>query len=124
MTLTRRNFANGCGVSTSSALIRASHGIGDPAPFSTRLPIPQLIDAAKQGNAVNLRVISGRHAFVHGKPTRTYGYSAPVLGPVIRQTPNTSCGHAGAASRFHVRDRDEKREQVRRWLNFSSQPIS
>ena len=26
----------------------------------------------------------GRHAFVEGKPARTYGYSAPVLGPVIR----------------------------------------
>jgi blue copper oxidase len=31
-----------------------------------------------------LKVRSGRHAFVKGKPTRTYGYSAPVLGPVIR----------------------------------------
>jgi FtsP/CotA-like multicopper oxidase with cupredoxin domain len=84
MTLTRRNFAIGCGAFVSSALICARHGIGDPAPFSTRLPIPKLIDAAKQGNAVNLRVMSGRHAFVHGKPTQTYGYSAPVLGPVIR----------------------------------------
>jgi hypothetical protein len=28
--------------------------------------------------------MSGRHAFVEGKPARTYGYSAPVLGPVIR----------------------------------------
>jgi hypothetical protein len=43
-----------------------------------------LIDAAKQGNAVNLKVRSGRHAFTRGKLTRTYGYSAPVLGPVIR----------------------------------------
>jgi blue copper oxidase len=58
--------------------------MGEPAPFSTPLPIPKLIDAAKQGNAVKLKVMSGRHAFVAGKPTRTYGYSAPVLGPVIR----------------------------------------
>jgi FtsP/CotA-like multicopper oxidase with cupredoxin domain len=84
MTLTRRNFAIGCGAFASSAFIWARHGIGDPAAFSTRLPIPTLIDAPKQGNAVNLKVMSGRHAFVHGKPTRTYGYSAPVLGPVIR----------------------------------------
>jgi blue copper oxidase len=84
MTLTRRNFAIGCGAFASSAIICARHGIGDTAPFSTRLPIPRLIDAAKQGNAVNLKVMSGRHAFVQGKPTRTYGYSAPVLGPVIR----------------------------------------
>jgi blue copper oxidase len=84
MTLTRRNFAIGCGAFASTALICGRQGIGDPAPFSTRLPIPRLIDAAKQGNAVDLRAMSGRHAFVHGKPTRTYGYSAPVLGPVIR----------------------------------------
>jgi blue copper oxidase len=58
--------------------------MGDFAPPRTPLPIPRLIDAAKQGNAVTLKVMSGRHAFVHGKPTRTYGYSAPVLGPVIR----------------------------------------
>jgi blue copper oxidase len=84
MTLTRRNFAIGCGAFASSAFIWARHGIGGPAPFSTRLPIPTLIEAPKQGNAVNLKVMPGRHAFVHGKPTRTYGYSAPVLGPVIR----------------------------------------
>jgi blue copper oxidase len=84
MTLTRRNFAIGCGAFASSALICARQGIGDLAPFSTPLPIPPLIEAAKQGNAVNLKVMSGRHAFVQGKPTRTYGYSAPVLGPVIR----------------------------------------
>jgi len=58
--------------------------MGEAAPFSTPLPIPKLIDAAKHGNAVKLKVMSGRHAFVKGKPTRTYGYSAPILGPVIR----------------------------------------
>ena len=58
--------------------------MGEPAPFSTPLPIPELIDAANQGNAVKLKVVSGRHAFLEGKPTRTYGYSAPILGPVIR----------------------------------------
>ena len=84
MTLTRRNFAIGCGAFASSALICARYGLGDSAPFDTRLPIPTLIDAAKQGNAVHLKVMSGRHAFVHGKSTRTYGYSAPILGPVIR----------------------------------------
>src|ERR1700751_5739981 len=25
-----------------------------------------------------------RHAFIEGKPTGTYGYSAPILGPVMR----------------------------------------
>ena len=58
--------------------------MGESAPFSTPLPVPRLIDAASQGNAVKLKVTSGQHAFVEGKPTRTYGYSAPILGPVIR----------------------------------------
>jgi len=84
MNLTRRNFAIGCGAFGSSALLGAARNIADSTPFRTRLPIPRLIDAAKQGNAVSLKVISGRHAFVNGKPTRTYGYSAPILGPVIR----------------------------------------
>ncbi len=84
MTLTRRHFAIGCAAFASSALVSARNGIGDPAPFGTPLPLPNLIDAAKQGNAVRLSAMSGRHAFVPGKPTRTYGYSAPVLGPVIR----------------------------------------
>jgi blue copper oxidase len=82
--LTRRQFASGSAAIVSSALIGAQSGISEPAPFSTPLPIPNFIDAAKQGNAVNLKVMSGRHAFVRGKPTRTYGYSAPILGPVIR----------------------------------------
>jgi cuproxidase len=81
--LTRRQFASGSVAILSNGLIGGS-GMGEPAPFSTPLPIPRLIDAASQGNAVKLKVTSGRHAFVEGKPTRTYGYSAPIHGPVIR----------------------------------------
>jgi FtsP/CotA-like multicopper oxidase with cupredoxin domain len=54
------------------------------APFATPLPLPRLIDAAASRHAVNLTAMPGQHAFVEGKPARTYGYSAPVLGPVIR----------------------------------------
>src|ERR1700674_1001411 len=82
--LTRRQFAIGSAANMSGSLISSRCGLGEPAPFSTPLPIPKLIDAAKQGNAVKLKAMSGRHAFVKGKPTRTYGYSAPILGPVIR----------------------------------------
>jgi FtsP/CotA-like multicopper oxidase with cupredoxin domain len=57
---------------------------GDPLRFDRRLPIPPLIDAAKQGNAVKLKVSSGRHAFIKARPTPAYGYSGPVLGPAIR----------------------------------------
>ena len=48
------------------------------------MPIPKLIDSAKHGSSINLTAMSGRHAFIRGKPTSTYGYSVPVLGPVIR----------------------------------------
>lgn len=82
--LTRRHFAIGCGAFASSAIFDAGFGFSDPVPARTHLPIPMLIDAAKQGKAVSLKVMSGRHAFIEGKPTGTYGYSAPVLGPVIR----------------------------------------
>jgi blue copper oxidase len=84
MMLTRRKFAIGCGAFASSAILDAPLGFTDPAPADTHLPIPMLIDAAKQGNAVHLKAMSGRHAFIEGKPTGTYGYSAPVLGPVMR----------------------------------------
>lgn len=84
MLLTRRKFAIGCGAFASGAIVAARFGFGDPASVGARLPIPMLIDATKHGNAVDLKAMSGRHAFIKGKPTRTYGYSAPVLGPVIR----------------------------------------
>lgn len=84
MILTRRNFAIGCGALASSGILDAPLGFTDSAPADTHLPIPMLIDAAKQGNAIHLKAMSGRYAFIGGKPTRTYGYSAPILGPVIR----------------------------------------
>ena len=84
MLLTRRKFAIGWGAFASSAVLDARFGFGDPAPAGTLLQIPTLVDAAKQGNAVKLKVMPGRHAFIEGKPTQTYGYSAPILGPVIR----------------------------------------
>jgi blue copper oxidase len=65
-------------------LIGARVAQSESVRFNTRLPIPALIDAAKQGGAVKLKVTSGRHAFLKGKPTPSYGYSGPVLGPVVR----------------------------------------
>jgi blue copper oxidase len=82
--LTRRRFAIGCAASVLGGLGAGRYGSGASGPFGTRLPIPELVDAAKQGNAVKLKAAPGRHAFVKGKPTPTYGYSAPVLGPVLR----------------------------------------
>ena len=82
--LTRRQFAIGSVAMTSAGIIGRQVEEARATPFNTPLPIPRLVDAAKQGNAVSLKVAAGRHAFVKGKPVRTYGYSAPILGPVVR----------------------------------------
>ena len=86
--LNRRQFAIGSAAIASGGflggLIGSRLARGESMRFDRSLPIPPLIDAAKQGNAVKLKVGSGRHAFVKGKPTLSYGYSGPVLGPTIR----------------------------------------
>jgi len=83
--LTRRQFAIGAAAMASAGLIGGGRiGKAGSVPFNTPLPIPQLVDAAKLGNAVRLKIASGRHEFIKGKPATAYGYSAPVLGPVVR----------------------------------------
>jgi blue copper oxidase len=81
---TRRRFAVGAAAFASANFTNVRFGEAGDASFHAPLPIPELIDAAKHGNAVRLKVASGRHAFIKGKPTTTYGYSAPILGPVVR----------------------------------------
>jgi blue copper oxidase len=86
-TLNRRQFAIGSAAIMGGlvgGLVGSRLAQGDPLRFDRRLPIPPLIDAAKQGNAVKLKVSSGRHAFIKARPTPAYGYSGPVLGPAIR----------------------------------------
>ena len=48
------------------------------------LPIPPLIDARRQGNAVSLVAQAGRASLLPGKPSRTAGYNGAYLGPTIR----------------------------------------
>jgi FtsP/CotA-like multicopper oxidase with cupredoxin domain len=79
--LTRRQFALGTSAFISPGFVRGAR----PAPsFHLPLPIPGLIDAATHGHEIRLRVAEGRHEFLKGKRARTYGYSAPILGPVLR----------------------------------------
>lgn len=82
--LTRRQFSVGAAAAVSASFVNARPALTEFASFNTPLPLPELFDAAKSNNALTLKVASSRHAFVPGKPTNTYGYSAPVLGPVIR----------------------------------------
>jgi blue copper oxidase len=77
--ITRRALAIGAG-----AIAVASLGRGERTRGGGRLPVPRLIDANRVGNVLKLRVASGLHEFYKGKRTRTLGYSAPVLGPVLR----------------------------------------
>src|SRR6516162_11790816 len=82
--LTRRQFAIGSAAITSASIIGRRIAEARATHFNIPLPIPRLVDAAKQENAVSLKVAAGRHAFVRGKPAKTHGYSALILGPVIR----------------------------------------
>lgn len=84
MVLSRRRFAVGCGAVAASAVLCGRLGYGEAGPFSRPLPIPPMSDAAASGNSVKLTASLGQHAFVDGKLAQTYGYSAPILGPVVR----------------------------------------
>ena len=67
----RRGFVIGCGAVAASAVFCGRLGTGEAAPFTNPLPIPRLIDAAASRHSVNLKAMTGRHAFIAGKPTRT-----------------------------------------------------
>ena len=83
--LTRRQFAVGSATIVGAGVLSSRQPRkAEALEFHTPLPIPKLIDAARAGNSVRLGAASGRHAFFNGKPAPTYGYSASILGPVIR----------------------------------------
>ena len=83
--LTRRQFAVGSAAMVSTGVLGSrQYGKADALHFNTALPIPKLVDAAKEGNSVTLKAAPGRHPFFKGKPAPTYGYSSSILGPVIR----------------------------------------
>src|SRR5476649_1116969 len=80
---TRRRVLAASAVSSAAVFLRPGFAVS-AARFETPLPIPQLIDAGANNNAVSLTIAPGVHAFRPGKPVKTFGYSAPVLGPVLR----------------------------------------
>lgn len=81
--LTRRHFLAATALSSTAILTRS--GVAATADrFETPLPIPQLIDAKSNGGSVSLTIEQGTHAYRPGQPVKSFGYSAPVLGPVIR----------------------------------------
>ncbi len=84
MRLTRRSMVFG------TASLMAALGLPGRPPRRARaaepqpLRIPPLIDAAAQGNAVDLRVQAGRTEFFPGHHSDTLGYNGDVLGPTLR----------------------------------------
>jgi hypothetical protein len=76
--LTRRTFVIATGALTSAIAMDSGFGLGERTRFGGSLPIPRLIDAARQGNVVKLKAARGRYEFYRGKPAPTYGYSAPT----------------------------------------------
>jgi blue copper oxidase len=81
--LTRRRFISATAICSAAALTR-SRASADTTRFETPLPIPRLIDAKSNGNSVSLTIGQGAHAYRAGQSVKSFGYSAPVLGPAIR----------------------------------------
>jgi FtsP/CotA-like multicopper oxidase with cupredoxin domain len=78
--LTRRRFVE-VGAAATAALGGCSalgQNSGPP------LPLPELLDARSRNGAIDLIAAEGQRAFLPGRPTKTYGFSAPYLGPVVR----------------------------------------
>ncbi|MEX2166672.1 MAG: multicopper oxidase domain-containing protein [Methyloceanibacter sp.] len=82
--LTRRSLLEIGGAVTAAAIIGRIPANAQEQSFETPLPIPELRDARAQNGTIQLIAAEGQHAFLPGLPTRTYGYSAPYLGPVLR----------------------------------------
>jgi FtsP/CotA-like multicopper oxidase with cupredoxin domain len=73
------------------------------------------VDAAASRHAVNLKAMSARHAFIAGKPARTFGYSAPILGPVVRL-------RSGDEAEMVV-ENDLDAATTVHWWSLESQPV-
>lgn len=79
--LTRRHLLGAAAWSSVAILTRSP---ASAARFETPLPVPRLIDAKSVANSISLTIGGGAHAYFPDQPVKSYGYSASVLGPVIR----------------------------------------
>ncbi|PZR83399.1 MAG: copper oxidase [Stutzerimonas stutzeri] len=82
-TITRRSFLNGTLATPVAAGVCPSR-LWAQAVESRPLPIPELIDARRQGNALALRTETGRTAFFPGRDSATRGFNGSYLGPTLR----------------------------------------
>ncbi|MCC2096547.1 MAG: multicopper oxidase domain-containing protein, partial [Hyphomicrobiales bacterium] len=79
--ITRRGFIQGV---ATGAIAMPSVFRQAVASQASQLPVPPLIDAARTGGRFAITAKHARHAFLPGKPTATFGYSASYLGPTLR----------------------------------------
>jgi FtsP/CotA-like multicopper oxidase with cupredoxin domain len=80
----RRRFLAGSAAATATALIDPVSAFAQAQRRETALPVPELRDARVLNGLIQLVAAEGQHAFVPGSPAKTYGFSAPYLGPVLR----------------------------------------
>lgn len=80
---TRRQFLERTGAVTTAAIVGRACAVAEPLRFGPPLRIPELRNARASGGNIDLVAAEGQHAFTPGRPTATYGFSAPYLGPVL-----------------------------------------
>jgi len=95
---TRRQFLERTSAVATAAIVGRACAVAEPSSFGTPLPIPELRDARVGRGSIDLVAAEGQHAFVPGRPTTTYGFSAPYLGPVLVL-------HSGDEVQFSVENR-------------------
>jgi blue copper oxidase len=86
MRIDRRQLVIGGAAALTAGGALWSNGLGaQSAPsFVVPLPIPKLIDLTSGKDAFDLVIQEGRARIVPWAETSTYGYSGPLLGPVVR----------------------------------------
>ncbi|MGO2426467.1 MAG: multicopper oxidase family protein [Corynebacterium flavescens] len=74
----------GCGSQEGSA--SGSRSITSASEFSTALPVPPLLEAARNGDIshYSMRLQAGTSSIVPAGPSTTWGINGPFLGPTLR----------------------------------------
>lgn len=80
---TRRVVIQKAGAAAAAAFIGRGCSGAEAQPSGSPLPIPELRNARTSGDRIELVAAAGRHAFAGNQTIRTYGFSAPYLGPVL-----------------------------------------
>ncbi|HLY91554.1 MAG TPA: multicopper oxidase domain-containing protein, partial [Acetobacteraceae bacterium] len=80
--LSRRNALAAAAASGAISALRLSSARAADTP-QPALPVPSELRANAQGE-ISFSALAGTAKFLPGHATRTYGYSAPFLGPALR----------------------------------------